>query len=338
MRNHTVDSQPAMAGNGGEPAGKRSGENGYARLSPSDRSFLEQLDDNPLLGTLSVEEERARMLAGQSASVDEYPVEVQEIRTSACPVHLIRPAGVGTPSPVLFYLHGGGWVLGDLRTHTKLVCELAVRSQSVVAFIDYPRAPEHKFPAPLEACRTALNEVLQEAESLKLDGSRFAIGGDSSGGNLTAALILEAVERKLPVPVRQILLYPATDHDWKTASYKEFWNNPNLSQFTMKWFWDHYLPQQTLSSDPRVSPLMAGDDILSQFPPTLVITCEYDVLRDEGERFAARLTAAGVDVTATRWLGSLHGFLVTELLAASTSAQTCIDAIAQYLRKGFSRQ
>ncbi len=337
MGNRTVDSQQSAAANSGEPGGEHPGETDYARLSPSDRRFLERLEDVPLLGTLSVEEERARMLAGQSASFDEYPVEVQEFRTSACPVHLIRPAGVETLPPVLFFLHGGGWVLGDLQTHTKLVCELAVRSKCVVAFIDYPRAPEHPFPAPLEACLTAVNEVLQAAKSLKLDCARFAIGGDSSGGNLTAALILESIERSLPIPVRQVLLYPATEHDWTTASYKQFWNNPNLSQFTMKWFWDHYLPEKKLRSDPRVSPLMAGDDVLSLFPPTLVITCEYDVLRDEGERFAARLASAGVDVTATRWLGSLHGFLVTELLAASTSAQTCIDVIARYLRTGFSR-
>lgn len=337
MCDRTVDSQPGTAENGGQSAEKHSGETAYARLSPSDRRFLAQLKELPLLGTLPVEEERARMAAGQSTSFDAYPVQVQTIQTSACPVHLVRPAGIEVPAPVLFYLHGGGWVLGNLHTHTRLVCELALRSRCVVAFIDYPRAPEHPFPAPLVACRTAMNEILQSAKSLELDASRFAIGGDSSGGNLTAALIVDAVERNQPIPARQVLLYPATDHGGKTASYKEFWNNPNLSQFTMKWFWDHYLPEKSWSSDPHVSPLMAGDGVLSQFPPTLIVTCEYDVLRDEGERLAARLTAADVDVTAMRWLGALHGFLVTESLAASSSARTCVDTVAQYLRQGFSR-
>jgi len=310
----------------------------YANLSQSDRHFLKELEALPPIGALPVEEERVRMQAGQITTLADYPVEILEYQTSACPVHLIWPLAVQAPAPVLFFLHGGGWVLGDLRTHTKLVCELAVRSQCVVGFIEYPRAPENPFPVPLEASITALNEVLQQAEVLGLDRSRFAVAGDSSGGNLTAALILSAIERKLPLPVRQVLLYPATNHDWTTPSYKEFGANPNLSQFTMKWFWDHYLPEKSLSSDPRVSPLRARDAALSLFPPTLVVTCEYDVLCDDGELFAACLVRAGIDVTAVRWLGSLHGFLVTESLSASASAQTCIDMVALYIRRGFGQR
>lgn len=338
MGKRKEDLQATASGQDGEFADNQPGiAVSYARLSRSDRRFLEQLEELPLLGTLSVEEERARMLAGQSASFDQYPVEVEGYQTSTCPVYLIRPAGVQTPTPVLFYLHGGGWVLGDLRTHTKFVSELAVRMQSTVAFIDYPRAPENPFPALLEACITALSEVLLRAESLRLDASRFAIGGDSSGGNLTAAVILKAIEQGLPLPACEVLLYPATDHDPATASYEEFRTNPNLSQFTMKWFWDQYLTEKSLSADADVSPLRAGDDILARFPPALIVTCEYDVLRDEGEQFAARLIRAGVDVTAIRWLGSLHGFLVTESLSTSVSAQTCIDLVAQYIKRAFGR-
>jgi acetyl esterase len=307
----------------------------YPRLSLSDRRFLDQLMDLPHLGALPVEEERARMLEGQTAILAEFPVEIQEYQTSACTVHLIKPLQAQSPMPITFYLHGGGWVLGDLQTHTKLVCELAVRSQSVVAFIDYPRAPENRFPVPLEASVTALTEVLQCAESLGLDRARFALTGDSSGGNLAAALILSSIERDLPLPVRQVLLYPATNHNLATSSYKEFRKNPNLSQLAMKWFWDSYLSEDSSASDPLVSPLRAQEDVLSRFPPTLIITCEYDILRDEGEQFAARLIHAGVEVTAVRWLGSLHGFLVTESLATSASAQTCLDVIAGYLKNGY---
>lgn len=338
MGERSIDSHSEAFGKDGGLAKEQTrAASQYARLSQSDQRFLKELEVLPPLGILSIEEERIRMQVSQDAALADYPVEVQEYRTSACPVYLVRPLGVQTPAPILFFLHGGGWVLGDLRTHTKLVCELAVRSRSVVAFIDYPRAPESPFPVPLEACITALNEVLQQAESLGLDRSRFAIAGDSSGGNLTAALILTAAERKLPLPVRQVLLYPATNYDWTTPSYKEFGANPNLSQFAMKWFWDHYLPEKSLSNDPHVSPLRAPDEVLSQFPPTLIVTCEYDVLRDEGEQFAARLVRAGVDVTAIRWLGALHGFLVTESLSASTSAQTCTDVVAQYIRRGFGQ-
>lgn len=336
MSEHSIDSPSGPFTNGNGLFAKQV-EVPYSRLSQPDRHFLEELGDFPLLGTLSIEDERERMRAGQAAVIADYPVESEEFRTSACPVHLIRPLEAEHPAPILFFLHGGGWVLGDLRTHLQLVCELAVLTQSVVAFVEYPRAPEHPFPAPLEACITALYEVLQAAEALDLDGSRFAIAGDSSGGNLTAALILSAIERKFPLPVRQVLLYPVTDRDGTTASYREFRSNPNLSQFTMKWFWENYLPERALGTNPHASPLQAGSDLLSHFPPTLLITCEYDVLRDEGEHLAARLIAAGIDVTAVRWLGALHGFLVTESLASSASAQTCLDMIARYIRRGFEQ-
>lgn len=329
MGDRTVDMQPEEF----DEDSADSDEGPYSRLSRADQRFLKALDDLPLLGTLPVEEERARMQAGQSATMAEYPVAAEEYQASACPVHLIRPFEAQSPTPVIFFLHGGGWVLGDLRTHTRLVCELAVRTQSVVAFVDYPRAPEHPFPAPLEACITAVSEVLAAAETLQLERGRFAIAGDSSGGNLAAAFILSAIERKLPIPACQVLLYPVTDHNWSTPSYQDFRTNPNLSQFTMKWFWDSYLPEKSLSGNPRVSPLGAAYEILAGFPPTLVITCEYDVLRDEGEQFAARLIHANVDVTAVRWLGSLHGFLVTESLSASPSAQTCLDMVARYIRR-----
>jgi acetyl esterase len=336
MSEHTVEAPSgSIADNKGHSV--KHAEVPYSRLSHVDRQFLDALSDFPHLGTLSVEEERARMRAGQAAAMEDYPVEPSEYHTSACSVHLIRPIGAGKSAPILFFLHGGGWVLGDLRTHMKLVCELAVLTQSVVAFVEYPRAPEHPFPAPLEACITALYEVLEAAESLELDRNRFSIVGDSSGGNLTAALILSAIERNLPLPSRQVLLYPVTDRDWTTASYQEFWGNLNLSQLTMKWFWDNYLPESSLNSDPHALPLQAGSELLSQFPPTLLITCEYDVLREEGEQLAARLIAAGVDVTAVRWLGALHGFLVTESLAASPSAQTCIDMVARYIRGAFDQ-
>ena len=307
----------------------------YSRASFAARSFLQQIENLPRLGALSVAEERARMRSGQTATSADYPIEIEPYQTTACTVYLLRPLGVGRRAPIMFFVHGGGWTLGDLDTHMKLVCELAVRARCVVAFIDYPRAPEHVFPAPLEASITAFEEVLESSEALGLDRNRFAIGGDSAGGNLTAALILSAIERKLPLPARQILLYPATDRNGSTPSYHEFRDNPNLSQATMEWFWDNYLPDKSLGADPRVSPLHASDKALAQFPPTLLVTCEYDVLRDEGEDFAARLIRAGVDVTAVRWLGSLHGFLVNESLSASTCAQACIDMVAQYMRRGF---
>lgn len=309
----------------------------YSRLSPSDQSFLQKLKGLLPLGALPVDQERIRMREGQIASAADYPVSIEQRQTSACPVHLIRGLDCSGTEPVLFYLHGGGWVMGDLQTHLKLVCQLALGGRCVVAFIEYPLSPEHRFPAAIEASVTAIGEILASSESLRLDESRFAIAGDSAGGNLAAAVILELMERKLPLPMQQILLYPATDYRLTTPSYRKFRDNPNLSEATMEWFWNQYLPKKSLSTDPRVSPLQAEKARLAQFPPTLLVSCEYDVLRDEGESFVASLQDAGVNVTAARWLGSLHGFLVNESLSGSTSARTCIEMVAQYIRRGFGK-
>jgi acetyl esterase len=308
----------------------------YARLSVKDVSYLEQLKLDPMLGFLPVEQERERMRRGQTASVLDFPVRMHTFQTSACPVYIITPLNLPPAVPVTFYLHGGGWVLGDLATHTRLVCELALKSKAAIAFIDYPRAPEHRFPAALEACRTAVTEVLEHADSVGLDALRFGFAGDSSGGNLSAALILSMHQNNLPAPACQVLLYPAVDHSHATASYKEFEHNPNLSLITMKWFWENYLSDTAAGADPLASPLRAPAAALAAFPRTLLITCEYDVLRDEGERFAAHLIQAGVDVTAIRWLGALHGFLVTEPLIESSGAKLCIAMIARYLRDAYS--
>jgi len=307
----------------------------YARLSLKDVRYLEKLKLEPMLGFLTVEQERERMRRGQTAVLTDFPVHVETFQSSACPVYIIKPLNLAPELPFTFYLHGGGWVLGDIATHTRLVCELALESKAAIAFIEYPRAPEHPFPAALAACETAVKEILENAASLGLNDHRFGFAGDSSGGNLSAALILSALEKCLPLPACQVLLYPAIDHSHATASYKEYEHNPNLSLVTMKWFWDHYLPAPSAGADPLASPLQAPKAELAGFPATLLITCEYDVLRDEGEEFVARLVQAGVEVTAIRWLGSLHGFLVTESLMESSGAKLCIATIARYLRDAY---
>jgi acetyl esterase len=305
-------------------------------MSVRDTRYLERLKLDPMLGLLPIDEERERMRRGQTTALCDFPVVMDTFQSSACPVHIIRPLTPAPALPITFYLHGGGWVLGDLSTHTRLVCELALQSASAIAFIDYPRAPEHPFPAALDASRTAITEVLENAASLGLDPQRFGFAGDSSGGNLAAALIVATSGKRLLAPACQVLLYPAIDHNHATASYKEYEHNPNLSLITMKWFWDHYLPDPAAGADPLASPLRAPKSTLACFPATLLITCEHDVLRDEGEQFAARLVQAGVEVTAIRWLGALHGFLVTEPLMESAGAKLCIAMIARFLREAYS--
>lgn len=303
----------------------------YARLSSEDRGYLNQLEAEPRIGSFSVEEERARMRKGQTADVRGFAVRAEVYETSACPVHIVRPIQAAEALPITFYLHGGGWTLGDLKTHTKLVCELALRSQSAVAFIEYPLAPEHAYPAPLEGCISAISEVLNAAPSLQLDNTRCGFVGDSSGGNLCVAYALLAEERGLSLPRTQVLLYPATDASLSLPSHLHFADNPNLGRKTMEWFWSNYAPDPLTRETAAVSPLFAGNEAFAAFPQTLIISCEYDILRDEAEQLAAHLVRAGVEVIAVRWLGALHGFVVNEALSGSAAARACVDLVAQHL-------
>lgn len=302
----------------------------YARLPQHEQEFLDRLRKEPPLGSLSVAEERERMRQGQSSSFSDYLVDVTEFLAEACSVYVIRPREACEDLPITFYLHGGGWVLGSLETHTKLVSELALRSCRAVAFVDYPRAPETRFPSVVNICVAAVQETLRSAAALKLSAENFLLAGDSSGGNLALALTLASQRGDLATAAGLVLLYPVTDCATDSPSYVEFADNSNLSRRAMDWFWEQYLPDVSLRANTLASPLRAVEECLKSFPPTLVVTCEYDVLRDQGEALVAKLVEAGVEATAVRWLGALHGFLVTEELSRTPSAQLCVDLVAKY--------
>ena len=310
----------------------------YSRLSRADLGYLENLRAKPLIGTLSLEEERKRMRDGQTVFSESRAIDSQTYQTFSCPVHILRPLEVQGPLPITFYFHGGGWTLGDLHTHTKLICELATCSQSAVVFIEYPLAPEHPFPAPLESCVATIGEILRAAPSLGLDNNRWGFVGDSSGGNLCLAYSLLAKDRNLTMPQTQVLLYPATDASLMQPSQLHFASNPNLGRQTMEWFWNNYVPQISARSDVLVSPLRATENDLKHLPPTLIVSCEYDILRDEAEQMAARLVNAGVEVIAVRWLGALHGFVVNEALNSSATARACVDFVAHHLAATYNRK
>jgi acetyl esterase len=319
-----------------ESNGAADSREAYARLSPADRGYLDRLEAEPAIGIFSVEEERARMRSGQTADVSGFAVRSEVYQTSACPVHIIRPLQTSERLPITFYFHGGGWTLGDLKTHTKLVCELALRSQSAVAFIEYPLAPERAYPAPLEGCISAIAEVLNTASSLQLDNTRCGFVGDSSGGNLCVAYALLAKQRGLFLPRTQVLLYPVADASLSLPSHLHFADNPNLGRKTMEWFWNNYVSDPSTREIAPVSPLLAEDEAFAAFPPTLIISCEYDILRDEAEQLAARLVRAGVEVVAVRWLGALHGFVVNEALSGSPAAIACVDLVVQHLTAAYA--
>jgi acetyl esterase len=219
--------------------------------------------------------------------------DIRDLDAGGVPARLYRPSdhqGLG----LLVYFHGGGWVVGDLETHDATARALAAESGQGVLSVDYRLAPEHPFPAALD-----------DAGELGCDPTCLAVGGDSAGGNLAA---LVAQSGSVPL-CWQLLVYPVTDFRCNTTSYEDFADGPYLTRKSMEWYIDHYLSGGEGSpDDPRVSPLLAPDAAVAASPPTLVITVATDVLRDEGEAYAARLEAVGVPTTLRRYDGMFHGF------------------------------
>ncbi len=210
------------------------------------------------------------------------------------------------PLPLTLYMHGGGWVLCDLESHDNLCRDLAIASRSVIASVDYRLAPETKFPGPLEDCYAALTHLVAEAANYGLDAGRIAVSGDSAGANLAAALALLTRSRGGPAICFQALLYPALDASCSTGSYAEFSAGYMLSAEAMRWFWECYLSSPADAKNPLAAPSCATN--VSGLPPASISTCEYDILRDEGEAYADALREAGINVTSRRYLGMIHGF------------------------------
>lgn len=287
------------------------------------------------LHELSVEQARVLMSEMQTADVSGYPVEAQKIDLESYSLHIIRPRNTSEPLPAVMFFHGGGWALGDVTTHARLVREIAAGVHAAVVFVSYSLAPEARYPKAVEECYAATRFVHDQAASFCIDPSRLAVVGDSSGGNLAAAVALLAAQRSGPSLRLQVLLYPVLDCDFGTPSYEDFGKGFNLDRETMKWFWNLYLPDATLRPQPLASPLRATLSELSLLPPTLIVSSEFDVLRDEGEAYARKLADAGVRVTAVRFLGTVHGFAMADALAATPGAIDCLRLLLDSLQGAF---
>ncbi|MDX1947150.1 MAG: alpha/beta hydrolase [Pirellulaceae bacterium] len=222
------------------------------------------------------------------------------------PVRVYAPHGNG-PFPVLLFYHGGGWVLGSINTHDEVPRSICHRAGVIVVSVDYRLAPEHRFPAPLDDCYAALVWAAEHAAEIGGDPRRLAVGGDSAGGNLAAAVAIRARDERGPRVLLQVLIYPVTNYNFDSASYHQMSTGFGLTRAGMQAFWRDYLRDPAEGLHPLASPLQAGN--LAGLPPALVITAHFDVLRDEGEAYAARLAQAGVPVTCTRYTAMNHGFL-----------------------------
>lgn len=289
----------------------------------------------PPLQTLSPAEGREQMILGSALMGPGEPVERIEERhvpgpAGTIPVRLYWPTGAppAAPLPVVVYFHGGGWVLGSVDTHDGYCRALANATAAVVASVEYRLAPEHRYPAAVDDAFAATVGVSRQAAAWGLDAGRLAVAGDSAGGNLAAVVAMLARDRAGP-PIRfQLLLYPITDCDFETPSYRENGEGFYLTRDAMRWFFDLYVPRREQMFEPLVSPLRAT--AMTGLPPALVITAEYDPLRDEAERYAARLRDAGVPTTLSRYSGTIHGF--ARRYATWSKAQAALAEVGATLR------
>jgi acetyl esterase len=256
------------------------------------------------------------------------PADAGDVR-----VRIVKPVDAIGMLPTVLYMHGGGWVLGNAGTHDRLVRELATGVNAAVVFVEYDRSPEARYPVAIEQGYATARWITQHGPGEGLDATRLAVAGDSVGGNMTAALAILAKQRADVTFVHQSMYYPVTDAGQDTDSYREFAQGPFLTARSMAWFWDAYLPDQSTRAEITASPLQASIDQLTGLPEAFLIVDENDVLRDEGEAYARKLTKAGVRTTCVRYNGILHDFMMLNPLRHTAATTGAIEQATHILRK-----
>ena len=306
-----------------------------------EKSAIEFSDANaphPRIYELPPEEGRALLEKVQKSPVDKLPVDIEDLKVDtgqwgSINVRFVRPEGNTDKLPVIFYIHGAGWVFGSAQTHDKLIRELAVRTNSVVVFPEYSRSPEAKYPTAIEQSYAVLQKLSELAESKGLDLTELAVAGDSVGGNMATVMTILTKERQgLPIQ-KQLLFYPVTDANFTTDSYQEFAENYFLTKEGMKWFWDQYTTDDSERSEITASPLRATSEDLADLPPALILTGEADVLRDEGEAYARKLRDVGVAVTQVRFQGMIHDFVMVNSLDQTNATRAAMLLATQWLQQ-----
>jgi acetyl esterase len=308
-------------------------------LEPVAQSFIERLGLTGVapMHEMPPREARAMLAELQSGPIGRPNARIENLTVpvgvgGSVAVRIVRPPKGSDSLPALMYFHGGGWIRGDRYTHDRLIREISVGARTAVVFVELSRAPEAQYPVAIEEAYEATCYVADHGASLNVDGSRLAVAGDGTGGNVAAAVTLMAKERRGPKITFQALLYPVTDSNFATDSYGAFRDGPWLTRQSMKSFWDAYAPDARIRSHVTASPLRATVDQLRGLPEALVITAENDVLREEGEAYARKLAAAGARVTATRYLGTIHDFVMLDALADSPPTRGAIEQITARLR------
>ncbi len=265
-----------------------------------------------------------------AADVTEKTINVDG---GAIKLNIVKPHNAQGTLPVFMFFHGGGWVLGDFATHERLVRDLVSESGAAAVFVNYTPSPEAHFPVAINQAYAATRWVAEHGNEIGVDGSRLALVGNSVGGNMVAAVALQAKQHKAPAIRYEVMLWPVTDANFNTRSYNQYENGYFLSRNMMKWFWDAYTTKESDRNNILASPLRATPEQLKGLPPTLIQTAELDVLRDEGEAFGRKLDAAGVDVTVTRYNGLIHDYGLLNALSDVPAVRTALGQAAYELKE-----
>src|SRR5471030_32439 len=308
-------------------------------VDPAIRPFLAELNQDPSPFWELPQPKPQDILSGLQAKT---PVDMSGVTTTertitqdgrTVKLYIMKPVHAAAKPGVLFFVHGGVWIVGNFQNHQRLLRDLVVGSGQVGVFVEYTPLPAATFPTQPEECYAALKWVAAHGAELGADGGRIAVAGNSVGGNMAAALTLMAKDRNGPKIRYQVLLIPATDASVDTASYLAFATEHFLTRSFMKYGWDLYAPDAATRNNIYVSPLRATNQQLSGLPPALVITAENDPLRDEGEAYALRLKEAGVDVAAVRFNGTIHDFVLLNALRQVASTQAALNLINDSVRE-----
>jgi acetyl esterase len=310
------------------------------RISVGTRAFLKALNSPaaPELEKLTPEEAREILVGAQAGvDVDYSGIDESEKTITAdgfeLKLNIVRPAGAKDKLAVFVFIHGGGWVLGDYPTHRRLVRDLVVGSGYAAVFVNYTPTPEAVYPRQINEIYAATKWVAENGDEINVDGTRLAVVGNSVGGNMTAVTALLAKERGGPEIKSQIMFWPVTDADFERDSWKQFGRDRFLSESLMKWMWDLYAtPEQR--GEIYASPVRATQEQLNGLPPALIQTADNDILRDEGEEYGRKLDQAGVEVTTTRFNGTIHDFGLLNALANEPATKSLfVQATAELKRR-----
>ena len=312
-------------------------------LEPAAQQFADANAKPPQLYELPVDQGRKIVDSVQDGDIPAPPVDITDLTIGGGPsgqvsIKLFRPQGASGVLPVLMFTHGAGWVFGDAHTHGRLVAELATRAGATAVFTNYSLSPEAKYPSALEEIYAALEWIAGHGAEQGLDPARIAVAGDSVGGNMTTAITIMAKQRGGPHIAAQLLYYPVTNASFDTGSYQQFATHYWLTRQGMQWYWDQYTTDPAARAQITASPLRASLADLAGLPPAMIIVGEADPLRDEGEAYAAKLRQAGVPVTAVRYQGIIHDFVMVNAMRDTHAALAATAQGGEFLHAALHDQ